>query len=266
MKIFQKKQWKYISIVISFFLILLIGFQNCQNEGVEIMLSGRSSGQTTSSTTTSNPTTSQNSLSIIATSDETQTPYDHFPTQTTVVLQLTSSDESQLPDFNSFQWGITEILFQDTDEDEPNTESQITITPSLTYAFEEMGVYDVSVIPVRSGEDELESAKIHTTLVIERCEAVNSLEIQLEPNTQDQSSTFIVKDSSGTQREIQHILWDVRHNGQKIDTSFLEVNSDGELTVTWNNILGQVSIRAFIQFTGDNCITDKKMQINLGSS
>ena len=158
-----------------------------------------------SSTTTSNLTTSQNSLSILATSDETQTPYDHFPIQTTVVLQLTSS-EGQLPDFNSFQWGIAEILFQDTDESELSTESQVTITPSLTYVFEEIGVYDVSVIPIRSGEDELESTKIHTRLVVEKCEAVNSLEIQLKSNTQDQSATFIIKDSSGTQKEIEHIL------------------------------------------------------------
>ena len=269
MKIFQKKKWRYASIFTSFSLMLLIGFQNCKDQGVQVMLSQRGKSPTITSTlsSTTTLTTSQNDLSIVATSDENSTPYDDFPLQTAVILQLTSS-KGQLQDFDSFQWGITEILLQDTDGSEFDTEQKVTAIPSLTHTFEDIGVYDISVIPIKSTEGELESTEIHKILVVEKCDDTHSVEIQLESNTptQGSSSTFIVgDDSSSIQKEVQYILWDVRQNRQKIENSLLEVGDDGELTVTWNNISGQVTIRAFIQFVEDSCITDKKMQINLES-
>ena len=60
-------------------------------------------------------------------------------------------------------------------------------------------------------------------------------------------------------------MWILGTMAKKSTDHFWKVNNDGELTVTWNNILGQSEYKSFYPiYRRITASQIKKMQINLG--
>ena len=294
MKKINRQDWKYLSILLSSLFVLMIGFQNCKGNNSRDDLSSSSNQSTSLSTTTTSGT-----LDILDEDPRTSTDMNMTGIRASVVgrpfqteffeldqvkmeLIVSQDQEEEFLNYDYFYWSIaTRPMHNLVNPRRGSPQTPITLVDnektevkSYEYDFEnqEMGLYDVVVVPEDSTGQK--SAAINKTLVVKQCQFVAPpLEILLLQSDRGkskeslipqygQTSTFIAS-SNKTEPEIKKILWDVIKDGQKIKSDLLEVDADGELTVTWDNISGEVEVHAFVEYEDLDCIAYRNKKVTV---
>ena len=265
MQRFKRKIWKYIT-VISFVVISVIGFQNCESEKNIINVA-------------SNSTPIVNIVELLllpedSSDEEIVVLADYFSINTSVTFTLGAftGQQARFEKYDSFEWSIS--LHEDLGNQEAssvNQDDNTKITDQLNYqwVFNSVGVYDV-LATLTSSEGE-PSVIVSRVIVVGQC-ATSSLEINVNhpqdsENTNDSNfisivlpvdeTSFFVDNSDGETIDINNGLWEVRHNGHRIADSSLTVDQYTQLTMTMVNILEGdiITLEFFTQLEDDSCIT-----------
>lgn len=278
MKKWTKKDWKYLSILLSSLFVMMIGFQNCgDNNTIPSERTSNTSLLTTNpSTTTTNTTSPSDSSSIAIEARSQDVASDHFDVNTKVDFVLIApKSEAQrkvFREYEKFEWSIVKENFknlssaaQASEDQEPvavnrDDPKKTSTEPNYDWTFDEIGVYSISVVPEDSKGQKSEA--IYKTLIIGRCNSSPPVEIFLRIKDdenislpqQDKQSVFYA--DGGQREEIDKVLWMIKHNGQKLKSA--ETNDNGELIATWGDFSGDVTVKFFAQFRNESCITYRR--------
>ena len=273
MQRFGKKGWKYVPILMSFLLILMIGFQNCQDQRNIINIASNST-----------PSTNRNTVELLflpeeVSNEEIRVLSDHFAVDTSVtfVLKALEGQETAFEIYDNFEWSIS--LHEDLGNVEATLINQddtkrITSQTNYEWSFNEIGVYAILATLTSSGEEP--SLDISRSIVIGQC-ANSPLEINININNVQSSQTegsstststslplnetsFYVDRSDGQTVNISNGLWEVRFNGHKVESSFFNIEQYTQLTMVGVNVVEGdiITVEFFTQLEGDNCITYSK--------
>ena len=307
MKKITKKSGSYLPILLASLFLLMVGFQNCnENNTSSPSIVSEPTGSTknpSTTTTTTSTTLSIPAIEIQALSQDIAS--DHFDVDTKVDLLLVAP-ESQAQrrvfrEYRRFEWIIIKEDLKNLDSTPSTSEDnnpsipvnrddpkKITTEPRYSWTFDEVGVYSISAVPKNSKDQKLKA--VHKTLIIGKCNSSPPVEIFLRMRDsenvdlpqQDKKSVFYVE--SGQRQAIDKVLWLIKHNGLKLESQSasppkaanvlatvkhnsvaktlkvadLDVDENGELTATWGNFSGDVTVKFFAQFRGESCITHRR--------
>ena len=258
MTLSMNKHERYLYALVFCLFILMLTFQNCDSRLDLSSTTGVDQDDPIFISSISEPIIRPIQASL--TSDETYTPRNYFPIDSSV--DLTFPYFNNLSDIQNFDWNIRKIFpedpffEQDTSSDEPR----------YTHVFSEVGVYDISIVPSYYN-DTVSGGNVfmkgHKTLVIGLCGGnQNILEITLNegtlrPNT---SATFDLSYFDEEEAEFSDVLWRVVH-----DNTELEVldSSQAHLNVNWGDVSGEVLLEVFAQLEGENCVFHRQKWLNI---
>ena len=154
----KKHILKYIAIM-SFVFVLMIGFQNCQDQKHIINIASRRPQPATNTLKfLFLPETGSNTVRVLS---------DSFAVNTSLTFSISafSGQETELEKYTSFEWSI--VLHEDLGNSEATVLNQQTTTqPSHQWSFNRSGVYDISAI--LTSEEGL-SANVSRVIVIGQC-------------------------------------------------------------------------------------------------
>ena len=255
----------------SFLLILMIGFQNCQEQRHIINVASNSTPVTDTSTSTN--TVELLFLPEEVLGEEILIFADHFAINTSVtfVIKAFTGQETALDAYNNFEWSVSlEDLVGNTEGTVVNSDDNKRVTSQLNYewSFNEVGVYDILATLASSG-GEL-SLAISRSIVIGQCEnspleiSMNNVQSSQAGESSTSTSTlppnetsFYVDRTDGQAVNINNGLWEVRLNGHRIESHFFNVEQYTQLTMFDVSILegDTVTVEFFTQLEGDSCIT-----------
>ena len=274
-----KRNWKYISISISFLLMLMIGFQNCQDQRHIINIASRHGPAINTVELILLPEEGSSAIKILA---------DDFAVDTSVTFVVKDfSDQAELENYTSFEWSVflhedlgnveTTLLNQDDNE-------KITTQPNYEWSFNARGVYNVLATLTSSEETSLD---ISGSIIIGQCPSppldiiyeniLSTIDQQQPEDTSSSTSTsltlnelsFSVERSDQETMNINNGLWEIRHNGHKVESSLFNVDQYTLLTLVGLNIAEEdtITFEFFTQLEGESCITysEKSYKMTNGS-
>ena len=262
----------------SFLLILVIGFQNCQEQRHIIDVASNSTPVTNTSTGTNTNTVELLFLSEEVSDEEILVFADHFAVNTSVtfVVRAFTGQETALEAYNNFEWSVSlKDLVGNTEAAVVNSDDNERVTSQLNYdwSFNEVGVYDILATLTSSGGEP--SLDISRNIVIGQCEnspleiimnniqssqaggSATSTSISSTSTLPTNETSFYVDRSDGQAININNGLWEVRLNSHRVESSFFNSEQYTQLTMFDVSILegDTVTVEFFTQLEGDSCIT-----------
>ena len=288
---FGRRNQKYFSIFIScsFLLVLMIGFQNCQKQRNIIDIASQSAINEIELLLL--PDGGSRAVRILA--DD----FDVNSSVTFTVEALKEEDQAEFEKYTNFEWFISLYdLYEDLDNLDPtflNQDDNEKRTDQANYkwSFNEIGVYNISVdmtalegvLPITIGRNIVIGQCTNSPLEIDETlsETVGSEESTSDDQTFEVSSLnsttttlplnkvlFSVDSVDGEVISINNGLWEVRHNGQRIESHLFSFDQYISLTLIGLEIVEEdnITLEFFTQLEGENCITysEKSYQMTDG--
>ena len=227
----------------------MIGFQNCQDQRHIINIASRRESPVTNANAVEIlflPETGSNTVRILA---------DDFIINTLVRFDLKTlaGQEATLEQYNNFEWFI--YLYDLSNMEKTLVNQQITSQSNYEWTFNSLGVYDISA--TLTSEDG-SSVNANRVIVIGQCENPSESPLFFIDKNPDSETSFYVARTDGEAINITNGLWELRHNGQNVESNLFNVNQHTGLTLAGLDILEEdvITLEFFTQLENENCITD----------